>query len=372
MDFEFSSDQDSLRETIRRFLNDRAPLGPYVRAQLTDPRGTSAEVWGGLAELGATGILVPEAFGGTGMGMVDMGVVLEEMGRLVHPGPFVSSAVGAVSAVLAVGDHTDCAALLPGLADGTSIGALAILEERMRGAWRGPKVGATRSDAAWRLTGTKVPVPDAVAATVLLVSARTPAGVGLFAVDPAGPGVEVVPIEGVDGTRKAARVVLRECVARPVGDVEIDATEALAGVIDRVVIALVTDGVGASEAALDLAVAHAKERVQFDKPIGSFQAVQHLCADMLQSVELARAGAYYALWAADAATPDERHRAATMAKGFASDALFRVGASCIQVLAGIGFTWEHDAHLYYKRLLTLQQAYGGSAHHLEELASLVV
>jgi alkylation response protein AidB-like acyl-CoA dehydrogenase len=146
----------------------------------------------------------------------------------------------------------------------------------------------------------------------------------------------------------------------------------MAGVIDRMLVALVVDGLGAAEVALDLAVAYAKQRTQFDRPIGSFQAVQHLCADMLQSLELGRAGAYYALWAADSGDPVECHRAATMAKAFASDAFVRIGADAIQVFGGIGFTWDHDIHLFYKRLLTLQQSHGTTAEHLDELATLIL
>jgi alkylation response protein AidB-like acyl-CoA dehydrogenase len=156
----------------------------------------------------------------------------------------------------------------------------------------------------------------------------------------------------------------------------------MATVVDRVLTALVVDGLGAAEVALDMAVAYAKERTQFDRPIGSFQAVQHLCADMLVSLELGRAGAYYALWAADQASragsggheqsPAEAHRAATMAKAFAGDAFYRIGAGAIQVFGGIGFTWEHDVHLFYKRLLTLQQAHGTGTEHLEELADLIL
>jgi alkylation response protein AidB-like acyl-CoA dehydrogenase len=151
-----------------------------------------------------------------------------------------------------------------------------------------------------------------------------------------------------------------------------DATATLAETIDRLAVAGVVDGVGAASRAMELAVEYARERRQFDRPIGSFQAVQHLCADMLRAVELARAAAYYACWAADAAPARERHRAVTMARAFAADELYRVGASAIQVHGGIGFTWEHDVHLYYKRLLTLQHEGGGATDHLEELASLVL
>jgi alkylation response protein AidB-like acyl-CoA dehydrogenase len=372
VDFEFSAEQEALRDTVRRFLADRAPLS-WVRDRWGDNRGTTAEVWEGLAALGLTGLLVAEQWGGTGAGMVDMGVVLEEMGRMVHPGPFLSSAVGAVSLVAGVGTEADQADLLPGLASGERTGALAVLEPGRRGDCRQPRASSLPgAGGTWSLTGTKEPVFDAMAAGVLLVTAAVPeGGSGVFVVDPASSGVTLDVLMRMDGSRPAARVVLDEAPARRLGQGE-DATEAVATAVDRLVVGLVVDGVGAAAAALDLAVAYARERVQFGRPIGSFQAVQHLCADMLQVVELARAGAYYGLWAADAAPGAERRRAATMAKAYASAVLPRVGATAIQVLGGVGFTWEHDAHLYYKRLLTLQEAWGGEAEHLEALAAQVV
>jgi alkylation response protein AidB-like acyl-CoA dehydrogenase len=364
MDFEFSADQELLRATVRRFLAERAPTS-YVRSMLDDKRGTDAATWQGLADLGATGILVPEQHGGAGMGMVDMGVVLEELGRAVHPGPFASSAVGAVSLVLAVAEDDE---VLPGLADASVVGTVALLEPDRRADWRAPATSAGDDGA---LTGTKAFVPDAVAADMLLVSATDPDGTtGVFAVDRASAGVDVTPIATVDGTRRVATVQLDGAPARRLGAG--DATDAIAATIDRMVIAHVVDGVGAAGRALELAVEYARERVQFDRPIGSFQAIQHLCADMLRDLELGRAGAYYALWAADAAPAAERHRAATMAKAFAGDAFARIGGSAIQVFGGVGFTWEHDIHLFYKRLLTLQHALGSGPDHLEELAAIIL
>ena len=364
MDFEFSADQELLRETVRRFLAERAPLS-YVRARLDDDRGTSDEVWAGLAALGVTGLLVPEEHGGAGMGMVEMGVVLEEMGRAAQPGPFRSSALDTVALVRAVATAGEADELLPSLAAGTRVGTVALLEPGHRYDWRSPetKGGPT-------LTGTKTHVPDGLAADLLLVVARADDGLSVFSVDRDAPGLEVTALPTIDGTSKQATVVLRDTPARRLGSG--DATDEVAAAVDLMLVGLAVDGVGAAEQALALAVDYAKARVQFDRPLGSFQAVQHLCAEMLQAVELARAAAYYALWAADSASPGERHRAAVMAKAYASDALPRVGAATIQVFGGIGFTWEHDAHLYYKRLLSLQRALGSPGDHLEQLAALVL
>jgi alkylation response protein AidB-like acyl-CoA dehydrogenase len=362
MDFEFSAEQEALRATVRRFLAEQAPIQPYVREMLDDPRGTSDAVWKGLAELGVTGLLVPEEHGGGGQGMVEMGVVLEELGRVVHPGPFLSTAVAAASAITCCADVGD---LLEGIAGGTLVATVALTEADGRDAAQ----VATVADGG-ALVGTKTFVPDAAEADVLIVTAMEAGDLGLFAVEAGAAGLRVVPEPSVDGTRKQATVHLDDVPARRLD--KGDATEAVASVVDRVLVALAVDGVGAAEAVLDLAVAYAKERVQFGKPIGSFQAVQHLCADMLQALELGRAGSYYALWACDAASAAERHRAAVMAKAFAGDAFWRIASSAIQVFGGVGFTWEHDAHLFYKRLLGLQQAYGDAADHLEELATLIL
>ena len=361
MDFEFSEDQELLRATVQRFLTDQAPIS-YVRSMLDDARGTTDDVWSGLAALGVTGLLAPEAYGGAGMGMVDMAVVLEELGRAVHPGPFASSAVGAVSLVALAGSEDDHADLLPALASGDTIGtAVLSAADSMR---------AAPGDGDWTVTGEAQRVPDAATADAIVVAATTDGELAVFVVARGAPGCAIEPTPTVDGTRKFAALTLTETPARRLGAG--DATSAVAETVDRMGIAAVVDGVGTAACALDMAVEYAKERRQFDRPIGSFQAVQHLCADMLRAVELARAGAYYACWAADAADPAERHRAATMAQAFAAGELYGVGASLIQVHGGIGFTWEHDAHLLYKRLLTLREQGGGATGQLEELAGLVL
>jgi alkylation response protein AidB-like acyl-CoA dehydrogenase len=369
VDFERSADQELLAQTVSRFLAEQAPM-PYVRDRLDDERGTTAPVWEGLGELGVIGLLAPESRGGAGMGMVDAAVVLEALGHAVHPGPYLATAIGAISLVNLAGTETDQADLLPELASGARIGTVALWEPGRRGEWRDPETTATREGDGWRVTGLKAHVADASTADVVFVVATRPDGFGAFAVDPAAPGVTITPTPTVDGTRKEATVVFDAAEARPLG--EADRAGAIAATVDRIGVAMVVDGVGAAERALELAVEYAKEREQFERPIGSFQAVQHLCADMLRSVELARAAAYYACWACDAADATERHRAATMAQAFAADALYQVGATAIQVFGGIGFTWEHDVHLFYKRLLTLQQHAGGATDQLEELATIVL
>jgi acyl-CoA dehydrogenase len=366
VNFEFSEEQDALRDAVRRFLDDRAPLA-HTRAQWDDPAGTTPAAWSGLAALGVTGLLVPDSAGGAGGGMVDAAVVCEELGRVASPAPYVASAVGAAGLLADLDpDHPR----LSGIADGTTVATVALLEPGRRADWRAPDTLAARVDDGWILTGVKAHVPDLVAAHVALVTATSPDGLRVFAVDPTDDRVACEPTPTVDGTRREGRLTLDRAPAVPVG--RTTATAAIATTIDRVHTAWVVDGVGAAERAMTMAIEYAKERQQFGVAIGSFQAVQHLCADMLRNVELARVAAYYACWTLDAADPAEAHRAVTMALACAADGLYAVGAATIQVHGGIGYTWEHDAHLLYKRLLTLQGLGGGVADHLEELATLVL
>jgi len=357
VDFEFSPEQEMLRTSVRAFLAAKSPLSA-VRAGY-ETSAFDRGLWDGLVELGVVGLLVGEEHGGAGMGMVDAAVVLEELGRAVCPAPYAASAIGAVS----LAD----AELQPGLADGSIVGSVAIFEPGARYGWRSPATRATPDGAGWRLDGVKVHVADATAANVVLVTAADDDGqLGVFATDDFA--VEATPT--VDGSRKQGRITLASASARRVGDA--GAEVPIARTLDKLGVAATVDGVGAAQRALELAVEYAKEREQFDRPIGAFQAIQHLSADMLRTVELGRAAGYYACWAIDDATPEEAHRASTLARAFAADAFPQLGGTAIQVFGGIGFTWEHDIHLYYKRLLTVAHALGTASDHLEELATLAI
>ncbi|HEY4398089.1 MAG TPA: acyl-CoA dehydrogenase family protein, partial [Acidimicrobiia bacterium] len=258
MDFEFSEDQELLRATVQRFLAERAPIA-YVREMLEDERGTTDGVWSGLSALGVNGLLVPELHGGAGMGMVDMAVVLEELGRAVHPGPFASTAVGGASLVALAGSEDDRAELLPALAAGESTATVALSSAG--------DARAVVDNGDWRVTGQKTHVPDAVAAEWLVVTATTTDGdLGAFVVARDAPGLEVTPTATIDGTRKFASVTLADAPARRLGTG--DATGAVAETVDRLGIAAVVDGVGAASRALEMAVEYAKERRQFDRPVG--------------------------------------------------------------------------------------------------------
>ena len=356
MDFEFHDDQEQLRDSVRRYLADRASIS-YVRSHYGRPVPVDA-VWSGLVDLGLTAMPIPEEYDGTGAGLVDLALVLGEMGRSVYPGPFAASAIGATSLLVALPRDDIAGEWLPRLACGEAVGTIALSDARAT---------PVRTDEHGTLHGTKVHVPDAEVADLVLVVAD--GGSAGIAVRPDEPGVTITRTETVDGSRSFATVELDG--ARGI-TLTGDGSAAVEAATDRLGVAWVLDGIGAAERALELTLDYAKVREQFGRPIGSFQAVQHLCADMLRAIELGRAVGYYAAWACDDASPEERHRAVTMARAFAANDLYRVAANAIQIFGGVGFTWEHDIHLFYKRLLTLQLAGGSAADHLESLASIVL
>ncbi len=356
MNLELNEEQTALRATARRFLAERAPISGHVRELLDDPSGITDAVWRGLADLGTTGLLVSPEYGGAGMTMVEAGIVAEELGAALHPGPWLSTAVAAPRALARFGGQhpQDAAAakLLTGIADGTTIATV------------GPLDGSPVAHGPEATLRGEFSVLDAAAADVLLVFAEDRKGAGLFAVHTDSPGVSVTAEPGIDQTRKQFRVALDDASAHRLGTAS---TDAVAAVVDDVLIANAADALGAAAAVMNLAIEYAKVRKQFGQAIGSFQAVQHLCVDMYETVELARSGVIHALWAADD-DPDEAHLAALRAKAFAGR-LATVADTAIQVFGGIGYTWEHDAHLYLKRLLGWSAYLGGPDSYLTELGA---
>jgi alkylation response protein AidB-like acyl-CoA dehydrogenase len=351
MNLELTDEQVALRDTVRRYLTEKATVTTHVRPMLDDPMGTTSEVWAGLAALGATGVLVPQEYGGSGMTMVEAGVVAEELGAALHPGPWLSSAVAAARALTRLVTGEDAASLLTGIAEGSTVATV------------GPLTGPRPTADGDVLRGEISALPDAAAAGVVLVLADYGSSTGLFAIDATSAGVSVTEQTHVDPTRKLFNVTFDDVRAQRLASPSADD---IGGLVDDVLIAYAADALGAATAVMNLAVDYAKVRRQFDQPIGSFQAVQHLCVDMYETVELARSGVLHAMWAADAAPPAERHLAAVRAKAFAGQ-LATVADTAIQVFGGIGYTWEHDAHLYLKRLLGWSAFLGGSDKYLQEL-----
>jgi alkylation response protein AidB-like acyl-CoA dehydrogenase len=358
MNLELSDEQIALRDAVRSFLAEKASIAGHVRPMLEDPTGTTEAVWRGLADLGTTGLLVPPEYDGAGMTMVEAGIVLEELGAGLHPGPWLSTAVAATRALTRFGVGSSTAApLFSGIANGSSTVAVGPLD--------GIRPTAVEFGEGVVLRGAIDNVWDVAAADVLLVLADVRHSAGLFAVQMPTPGVEVTSQNGIDQTRKQFRVILDDTPAQHLATASSDTVEAL---VDDVVIAWAADALGAARAVLYLAIEYAKVRRQFGQPIGAFQAVQHLCVDMYETVELGRSGVIHALWAADAADREERHLAAMRAKAFAGR-LATVADNAIQVFGGIGYTWEHDAHLYLKRLLSWNAFLGGPDRYLVEVGA---
>ena len=355
MDTHYTTEQESFRTSLRRFLEDSAGTD-YTRRLWAEPIPRTTEVWKSMVDLGITGLLAPEEAGGVDGNMSDVGIVMEELGRVVHPGPCWASCVGATSAAVIFGLNS----LLDSLADGSKTATLA-LEEAGRSfpCWKESQLAATDD----RLNGDKIQVPDALGADYLFVT--TAGGVYLVAAD--AEGLTISGSECLDGSRRFAELHFDNVAGTRLGE-----NEQLAPAIDRMLVALCADGLGAAQRAMELAVSHACERQQFGQHIGSFQAIQHLCADMLQQLELGRAGLHYALWALDAADSDEGHRAAVMCKAYVSETFPQIGANAIQIFGGAGFTWEYDIQLFYKRLLSAQMTWGTSEVWLEELATLII
>jgi alkylation response protein AidB-like acyl-CoA dehydrogenase len=361
VDFTFSAEQEDFRAAVRTTLAAEAPSS-YVRAMIEDPAGVTPALWDTMAQLGWLGVLVPESAGGLGLGLVDMVVLQEELGRLPFPGPVLSSAVAATLAAVRLGVDD----VLADLASGRRRGTVAVEEPG-----HGDPLGHVRARAVhkgdeWVLEGTKPVVLDGAGADFALVVASDGDGLGTFVLE--APAGEAVP--ALDVTRKVARVVLDGRGARRVGPAG-DHTALWRRVLDDVNIAVCAELVGTAERALELAVEYAKVRVQFDRPIATFQAIKHKAADMLHRVELARVGTHYAAWASDADDP-ERERAAAMCKGYVAEAADFVTAESIQVHGGVGFTWDVDCHLLYRRAKQDDLLFGAQGYQRRRLAELLL
>jgi alkylation response protein AidB-like acyl-CoA dehydrogenase len=300
---------------------------------------------------------------------VELIVVLEEMGRSLLCAPYFATIALAANAILASRDDAAKKELLPGIATGDTIATLAFTEDNGRWDEGGITTTATRAGDGWTLDGHKMFVLDGHVANLLVVAARTPAGLSLFAVEGDAPGLTRTPLATMDQTRKQARLELAGTPGRLIG-ADGGASAGLSRTLDLAAVALAAEQVGGAQRCLDMSVEYAKERVQFGRPIGSFQAIKHKCADMLLEVESAKSAAYYAGWAA-AESSDELPVVASLAKAYCSDAYFHAAAENIQIHGGIGFTWEHDAHLYFKRAKSSELLLGDPTYHRELLAQRI-
>jgi alkylation response protein AidB-like acyl-CoA dehydrogenase len=373
-----TDEQRALRDAVRALLA-RQQRRPPARDRGTcahghdqsgyDQGGYDQSLWQRLCgEIGVAGLAVPECYGGAGAGPVETHIAAEELGRDLTPSPMIGSAVLAAQALLASGDSAACRRLLPPIADGTAIAALAWTGSD--GHWDPGEVACHAATAAtpgdWVLNGAAHHVLDGAAADVLLVAARMPDGVGLFDVDPRHSGVTRSAVTTMDGTRELAIVELKDVPGRRIGE-----RAALARVRDLACIALSAEQVGAAQRALELTVAYTQIRVQFGRPIGGFQALQHRMADLHVLVESARSLSYAAATAAAEGAPDLGLRAAA-AKVYCSEAALRVAGEMIQMHGAIGITWEHEAHRYLKRAHGAAQILGQPSEHVARIAAALI
>jgi alkylation response protein AidB-like acyl-CoA dehydrogenase len=368
--FAFTDEQEQFRSAIRRFLNDRSPTTEVRRLMGTD-EGYDPRVWRQLSEnLALPGIHIPEKYGGAGFGMVELCIVAEELGRTLLCAPYFSTAVLAANAILNAGAETQKSAFLPDIASGVRPATLAITE--LDGDWDPSRIEALATPDAdgYRIDGVKSYVVDGHVAQLLIVAARIPDSVGpeglaLFTLDANAGGVERRLLKSMDATRKIARIDFRGAHANLLGKLNDGATP-IFRTLDQAAIALANEMVGGAQAVLDSAVNYAKLRVQFGRTIGSFQAIKHKCADLLLDVELAKSAAYYAAQAA-AMDDAEWPALASLAKAAASETYLHTAAECIQIHGGIGFTWDNDTHLWFKRAKSSEVFLGQPSYHRERL-----
>ncbi len=366
MTFAFSEDQQELRSTAARFLDEKSS-SEKVRELMETRDGFDEATWKQMADLGWFGMAIPEEYGGLGFGFVEITVLMEEMGRKLLAAPYLSSIILGANAILNGGTDDQKRALLPGIADGTTRATVAFVEPSGKWELGGIELQATESGGNWTLTGDKSYVLDGHTATLLIVAAKTGADeISLFTVDPDADGVTRTPLETLDMTRKQAKITFAKTPATLLGERGAGGA-ALQSTLDQAAAALSSEMVGGAQACLDASTTYAKERYQFGRPIGSFQAIKHKCANMLMEVEMARSAAYYAGWAA-AEDPEELSLAASLSKAYCSDAYFHAAAENIQIHGGIGFTWEHDAHLYFRRAKSSEIYLGDATYHRELVA----
>src|SRR5215813_13991427 len=377
MNFGFNEEQELLRSTARKFFENEC-ASETVRKLMDGSEGITPELWKKLAEQGWLGLIAPEEYGGMALGIVDLVVLLEEMGRAVVPGPFFSTVLLGGLALLEAGTEAQKKAWLPKICAGEARATLAWMEPSAEMGAAGITLSAVAKGAGFTLNGTKLFVHDAHTADVIVVAARTASGqnpeegISLFLVPRSTPGVSVTLLPTMDQTRKLCEVTLSNVDLG--GDAIMGASGAgwkpLARVIDRATVGLCAEMCGGAQKVLDMTVEYAKIRQAFGRPIGSYQGVKHRAADMLVDVENSKSITYYAAWAMDEGVP-EGPLAVSMAKAYVSDAYRRVAGAGIQLHGGIGFTWEHDLHLYFKRAKGSEFTFGDATWHRERVAQLV-
>ena len=373
MNFGFTEEQELLRKTARDFLADHAPI-KRAREVMEGPESQAPEIWSEMAELGWMGLAIPETYGGADLSMIELAIVLEALGRSLAPVPFLPTMIAAC-ALHEVGSESQRREWLPRIAAGETVATLAITETRGTEE-PGDLALAATADGGWTLRGNKLFVPDADIADLLVVVGRVGGegerGLGLFLVPRETDGVSVTPQRSMDQLRNLHHVEF-DGAQLPEDSLlggDSDAWSKIQRVLDRARVMICAEMVGGAEKCLEDSVQYAKERVQFGKPIGVNQAIKHKCADMLFRVESAKSITYYAAWAAREDN-EEAAVTASMAKSYVSEAYRHVSAENIQIHGGVGFTWEYDCHLYFKRAKSDEAWFGDGTLHRERVAQLI-
>ncbi len=378
MDVRLSDEQTEIARQARRFFEKECPM-EYVRAMAEHERGITEDVWKGMAEMGWMAMRLPEAYGGLGMEMMDMAVLMEEMGRAVLPGPFFSTVLLAGEIIMEGGSEEQKERYLSRIAQGELRGTLALLEPVSGADLDYVRMSAEPNGDGFLVYGSKMFVPDLLGADFVILAARIDDGhdpgraITLFLIDLDRGGVSVSPLPTMDATRKlgvleldGVRVGLNEMLGEPhLGWI------ALRAALQCGQVALGAECVGGAERVMEMAADYAKIRVQFDQPIGAYQAVKHRCAKMFQDVESARSLMYWSAWAQDNADAGEALLAASSAKSYCSEVFRDVSASAMQVLGGTGFSWEHDIHFYLRRAKANEVALGDPIYHREQIALIL-
>jgi alkylation response protein AidB-like acyl-CoA dehydrogenase len=347
MNFDFSDEQKQLRDEARKYLTEKCPP-KAVRAVLDGKQPYDRELWQGLADMGFLGVAIPEQFGGAGAGHLELCVVAEEMGRALAPVPFSSTVYLAAEAILLAGTDAQKQKWLSAVASGAAIGTLALFEGTGNPSPRAIKLSASGGT----LNGVKKPVPDGAIADFVIVAARSGSSgrdtdISLFLVDMKTEGVKAKPLTNIDPSRGQAELTFKNCEAEPLGPAN-EGWSILSQVLDRAAVLMAFEQVGGADRALEMGRDYALDRIAFGRPIGSFQAVKHLLADMYVSATLARSNCYYGAWALST-NASELPEAAAAARISATQAFQHCAKNNIQVHGGMGFTWEFDCHMYYRR-----------------------
>ncbi len=370
MAFTFSDEQEEFRSIVRRFMDDKSPR-TEVRKLMDSEQGYDPAVWQQLSEeLGLPGIHIPEAYGGQGFGFVELCIVLEEMGRALFCAPYFSATALAATTIIHAGTEAQKLALLPGIASGQTLATLALSEANQDWLPANTQLSATPAGDNYLLNGEKSYVLDGHIADLLIVVARTPGstgndGLSLFTVAADAAGLNRRLLKSLDPTRKLAHIEFKQTPATLLGELNAGGAT-LPPILDLAAVALASEMVGGAQMMLQSALDYAQLRMQFGRLIGSFQAIKHKCADMLLDVELAKSTAYYAA-AAAAEQASDLPAVASLSKAYAADTYMKSAAECLQIHGGIGFTWENDTHLYFKRAKSSEVFLGDPNYHRDQL-----